>query len=125
MSWEAVWERSGFLRSDAHKSVSISGRNDDFWDGARKNKQKQRQQQRQEQRRNTGISLLRRQSVPPSVEMTFVVGWSMGEQTTTTAEIDSVVLVAALVHTGDAVVPAEALVVEEGPEEADAERTGG
>src|SRR6266851_4717330 len=35
------------------------------------------------------------------------------------------VLVAALVHAGDAVVPAEALVVEEGPEEADAQRTGG
>src|SRR5260370_33088954 len=25
--------RSGFLRSDAHKSVSISGRNDDVWVG--------------------------------------------------------------------------------------------
>jgi hypothetical protein len=33
--------RSGFLRSDAHKSVSISGRNDGFWGGARKNKQEQ------------------------------------------------------------------------------------
>src|SRR6266702_6270820 len=44
--------------------------------GARKNKQKQRQKQRQRQgqRRNTGISPLRRQSAPPSVEMTFVMG---------------------------------------------------
>ncbi|SRR6266702_8356525 len=36
--------------------------------------QQQEQEQRQEQRRNTGISPLRRQSAPPSVEMTFVMG---------------------------------------------------
>ncbi len=34
-------------------------------------------------------------------------------------------LVAALVHAGDAVVPAQAVVVEPGPEETDAERAGG
>jgi hypothetical protein len=31
-------------------------------------------QLRQEQRRNAGVSPLRRQSAPPSVEMTIVVG---------------------------------------------------
>src|SRR5260370_3151038 len=31
--WETMWWRSGFLRSDAHKSVSISGRNDGSWFG--------------------------------------------------------------------------------------------
>src|SRR6266851_6941825 len=45
-----------------------SGRNDDSCVGLRKNKQEQ------EQGRNTGISPLRRQSAPPSVEMTFVRG---------------------------------------------------
>ena len=45
-----------------------SGRNDDSCVGVRKNKQ----EQEQEQRRNTGISPLRRQSAPPSVEMTLV-----------------------------------------------------
>jgi hypothetical protein len=32
--WETMWWRSGFLRSDAHKNVSISGRNDGIgWGG--------------------------------------------------------------------------------------------
>jgi hypothetical protein len=42
----------------------------------RDDKQKNRQQQRQ--RRNTGVSPLRRQSAPPSVEMTFF--WKVGEE---------------------------------------------
>src|SRR6266849_5201688 len=45
-------------------------------------RQQQEQEQRQEQRRNTGISLLRRQSAPSSVEMTFVMG---GEREQATA----------------------------------------
>src|SRR6266851_8711799 len=56
------------------------GRNDDSCVGVRKNKQEQEQRQR----RNTGISPLRRQSAPPSVEMTFV-WWIESEQATTKA----------------------------------------
>src|SRR5260370_34397297 len=33
--WETMWARSGFLRPDAHKSLSISGRNDGVGGGAR------------------------------------------------------------------------------------------
>src|SRR6266851_2797174 len=43
-------------------------------------KQQQQQRQKQEQRRNTGISPLRRQSAPPSVEMTFVRGLKENKQ---------------------------------------------
>src|SRR6266851_596069 len=51
-------------------------------------REQQEQEQRQEQRRNTGISPLRRQSAPPSVEMTFVMGAEREQataRTTTTA----------------------------------------
>jgi hypothetical protein len=44
----------------------------------------QREEQEQGQRRNTGISPLRRQSAPPSVEMTFV-WWVEREQATAKA----------------------------------------
>src|SRR5712692_7059010 len=43
-------------------------------------RQEQEQEQEQEQRRNTGISPLRRQSAPPSVEMTFVMGLKGNKQ---------------------------------------------
>src|SRR5271167_3523905 len=61
-------EMRGFLRSAPHKCLSSSGRNDGLLLGARKN--------RQRQKRNAGVSPLRRQSAPPSVEMTCSLGWA-------------------------------------------------
>ncbi len=52
--------------------------------GKGKGKAKAKARQRHRQRRNTGISPLRRQSAPPSVEMTFVMGVERDQATART-----------------------------------------
>src|SRR6266404_8670938 len=63
----APLENAGILRCAQNDDVKLAT-------APAKTTAKQRQRQRLRQRRNTGISPLRRQSAPPSVEMTFVMG---------------------------------------------------
>ena len=65
-------ENAGVLRCAQNDDVKANNCNSNRQEQQQRQEQEQEEQQRQEQRRNTGISPLRRQSAPPSVEMTFV-----------------------------------------------------
>src|SRR5713101_2996366 len=72
-------ENAGILRCAQNDDVKLAkararARARANQEQGQKQQQQQQQRQKQEQRRNTGISPLRRQSAPPSVEMTFVMG---------------------------------------------------
>src|SRR5216683_3475491 len=70
----APLENAGILRCAQNDDVKLAT-------APAKTTAKQRQRQRLRQRRNTGISPLRRQSAPPSVEMTFVMGTEREQST--------------------------------------------